>query len=110
MKGPHLLFEVVAKLDGLEVDEGARQAFRALVLTIGAQHGVKGIERMEQLGYVRRLLDLRVSRPTIRDRLTARYPISRRQAYRLIDDVLQLCQKRPEIGTGLADNEQADFS
>lgn len=103
------LIDIISQLDGLEVDEGARQAFRGLVLAIGTQHGIRGIERMEQLGHVRRLLALRVSRPTIRDRLMARYPISRRQAYRLIDDALQLCQKRPGIGTSLADNKQADF-
>lgn len=104
------LVEIIGRLDALDVDEAARQAFRGLVVAIGAQHGIKGIERMEQLGYVRRLLALRVSRPTIRDRLTARYPVSRRQAYRLIDEALQLCQKRPEIGTNHADNEQADCS
>lgn len=104
------LVEIIGRLEALDVDEAARQVFRGLVLAVGAQHGIKGIERMEQLGYVCRLLDLRVSRPTIRDRLTARYPISRRQAYRLIDDALQLCQKRPEIGTSMADNDQGDFS
>lgn len=104
------LVEIIGRLEALDVDEVARQAFLGLVLAIGTQHGVKGIERIEQLGYVRRLLALRVSRPTIRDRVRARYPVSRRQAYRLIDEALQLCQKRPVIGTNHADNEQADCS
>jgi hypothetical protein len=104
------LADIIGQLDCLDVDERARTAFRGLVVAIGMQHGVKGIERIEQLAYVRRLLALRVSRPTIRDRVTARYPVSRRQAYRLIDEALQLCQKRPEIGTNHADNERADCS
>ena len=108
MNDSHALIDLVRRLDGLDIDEGSRQAFRGLVLTVGAQHGIKGIERIEQLNFVRRLLVLRVSRPTIRDRLTALYPISRRQAYRLIDDALQLCQKRPEIGTNHNDNTYND--
>jgi hypothetical protein len=87
--------EIIDRLEGLNVDDGARRAFYQLLLEIGTRHGIGGLERDEQLAYVRRLLALRVSRPTIRDRLMALYGISRRQAYRLIDEGLQLCQKRP---------------
>jgi hypothetical protein len=45
------------------------------------------------LAYIRRLLALRVSRPTIRARLMALYSISRSQAYRLIGEALQLSRK-----------------
>ena len=87
--------DIMARLDALAVDDEARRAFRRLVLEVGAQHGISGLERDEQLAYIRRLLSLRVSRPTIRDRLMALYSVSRRQAYRLIDEAMQLCQKRP---------------
>jgi hypothetical protein len=87
--------EIIDSLEGLDVDDGARQTFHRLLLEIGTRHGISGLERGEQLAFVRRLLALRVSRPTIRDRLMALYGISKRQAYRLIDEGLQLCQKRP---------------
>lgn len=85
--------EIIDRLEGLDVDDGARRAFRRLLLEIGTQHGISGLERDEQLAYVRRLLALRVSRPTIRDRLMALYSISRSQAYRLIGEALQLSLK-----------------
>jgi hypothetical protein len=78
----------MARLEGLAIDEPARQAVRNLVVEVGAQYGVRGIHRDEQLAYVRRLLALRVSRSTIRDRLKARYGISTRPAYRLIEEAL----------------------
>lgn len=87
--------EIIDHLEGLDVDDGARRAFHRLLLEIGARHGISGLERGEQLAYIRRLLALRVSRPTIRDRLMALYSISRSQAYRLIGEALQLCQKSP---------------
>lgn len=87
--------EVIDRLGGLNVDDGARETFRRLLLEIGTRHGISGLERDEQLAYVRRLLALRVSRPTIRDRLMALYSMSRSQAYRLIGEALQLCQKSP---------------
>jgi hypothetical protein len=87
--------EIIDRLESLNVDDGARQTFHRLLLEIGARHGINGLVRYEQMVFVRKLLALRVSRPTIRDRLMALYGISKRQAYRLIDEGLQLCQKRP---------------
>jgi hypothetical protein len=87
--------EIIDCLEGLDVDDGARRAFQRLLLEIGTRHGINGLVRYEQVAFVRKLLALRVSRPTIRDRLMALYGISKRQAYRLIDEGLQLCQKRP---------------
>lgn len=87
--------EIIDRLEGLNVDDGARRAFHQLLLEIGTRHGIGGLERHEQLVFVRKLLALRVSRSTIRARLMALYGISRRQAYRLICEALQLCQKSP---------------
>jgi hypothetical protein len=87
--------EIIDRLESLNVDDGARQTFHRLLLEIGTRHGVSGLVHYEQVVFVRKLLGLRVSRPTIRDRLMALYGISQRQAYRLIDEGLKLCQKRP---------------
>jgi hypothetical protein len=88
------IIDIIDQLDDLDVEEGAKRLFRRLVLNVGATHGIKEVERIEQVAYARRLLDLRVSRATIRDRMIALYSISRRQSYRLISEALKLCQKR----------------
>jgi hypothetical protein len=87
------ILEIIDGLERLDVEEGARQAFRKLVLAIGTQHGIRTIEKRGQMDFVRKLLVQRVSVQTIRDRLMARYPISRRQAYRLIDEGLNCARK-----------------
>lgn len=87
--------ELIDGLDHLETDEDAKRQFRHLVSLIAARHGLREIERTDRVDFARRLQELRTSRPTIRDRLIARYGISTRQAYRVIHESLQLCQKRP---------------
>lgn len=100
-----LFLELIDRLEGLDVDDGARRAFRRLLLEIGSRHGISGLERDEQLDFVRGLLALRVSRPTIRDRLMALYSVSRRQAYRLIHEALKAVPREPLIGTHEVDND-----
>jgi hypothetical protein len=93
------IIDIIEQLDDLNVGEDAKRLFLALVLNVSAAYGIHKVDRIEQVAYVCRLLDLHVSRPTIRDRLIAFHSVSRRQAYRLIDDALKLCQKRARIGT-----------
>lgn len=93
------LLDIIDRLDSLDVDERARNAFRRVVLEIGAAHGIKAVERCEQVDYIRRLLALRVSRATIRERIKVRYSISARQAYRVIEEAMKLRQKPQKIGT-----------
>lgn len=88
MTGPHAILEIMSRLEGLAIDEPARQTVRNLVVEVGAQYGVKEIGRWEQMDFIRRMLAARISRQTIRERLMARYRISRRQAYRLIEEAL----------------------
>lgn len=83
------ILDVIARLDSLDVDEGAREAFRNLVMDVGRKHGIKSVERDEQLSHIRRLLAQRISRATIRDRISALYGISARHAYRLIEESLK---------------------
>lgn len=82
------LIEIISRLEGLDVDECARAAFRTVVLEVGTTHSIKGIDRGEQLAFIRRLLALRVSHPTIRERVKSRYSVSTRQAYCLIEEAL----------------------
>lgn len=86
------IIAIVDRIEGLDVDDEAKRLFRRLVLDVGAVHGIRRVSRFEQVEYARRLLDLRVSRATIRDRIVALFSVSRRQSYRLISDALKLCQ------------------
>lgn len=92
---PNAILEIIDQLEGLDVDDRARLIFKRLVLEVGAAHGIGGVARGEQVAFARRLLDMRVSRATIRDRLIALYGVSRRQAYLLIGEALRLCKRCP---------------
>lgn len=87
------------RLEELAIDEPARHAVRNLVLEVGIAYGIKEVQRCEQMDFIRRLRAARVSRETIRDRLMARYLISRSQAYRLLNEGLQLSQEHRDFGT-----------
>lgn len=82
------LREILEGVDQLDVDDQAKQAFRLLVVAIGSTYGAAKLNHPERVTFARRLLSLRISRPSIRDRLIARYGVSRRQAYRIIDAAL----------------------
>lgn len=82
------LHEILAGLERLDADEQAKQKFKRLVMLIGASYGVSSVAHAERVEYARELLKKRVSRTTIRDRLIARFKISRSQAYVVINDAL----------------------
>lgn len=88
----------------MQVDNQAKRQFKQLVVAIGASHGVRGMQQAERLGFAARLLALNTSRSTIRDRLRASYGVSRRHAYRIIDDALKLGRERASPGTHPASN------
>lgn len=85
-----LVEELLRGLDRLEVDEAAKRQFSQLVEAIAAAHGLRSIERAARVDFARRLHELRTSRATIRDRLIARYGVSTRQAYRIINQGMKL--------------------
>jgi hypothetical protein len=99
----------MTELDGLDVDEAAKRIFRRLIVKVSATHGITDVDRIDRVAFARRLIDLHVSRATIRDRIIAHYCVSRRQSYRIIDEALQLCQKRQTIGTESGENEYIEI-
>jgi hypothetical protein len=95
--GPRaVLLEIMAGVEALDADPGAKQKFRWLVQCVGAANGLQWIDRKERVDFARRLLDSRVSRPTIRDRLIATFEVSRPQAYRIIEAALETVSKGAE--------------
>lgn len=84
------VLEIMQAIDSIDVDLAAKQKFRQMVGAIAATHGFEWIERANRIAFARDLLQMRVTRPIIRDRLIDLYGISRPQAYRIISHALQL--------------------
>lgn len=84
-----VLLEIFQSIDGLQVDDTAKDSFRKLLCEIGADEGVKGLESAVRVQYARDLLSKRCSKTTVMERLKARYGISRETAYRHIRDACE---------------------
>jgi hypothetical protein len=94
-----VLHSIINSVDAIVPDEATRQALKMMIRQTGQAHGYSMADRGERVIYARRLLDLQVSRPTIRDRLIGAFGISRTEAYRAIDQALKLSQSCPGFGT-----------
>lgn len=103
-----VITEILAAAKALNVDESTRQQFIGMVCQISARHGLKVALRTARVDCACRLLELKVSRPTIRNRLMAHYGMSERQAYRTIDQAMKLCQKSQPFGKSFANHPCID--
>ena len=84
-----LFKEISTGIDALDLDERAKEVFRAYLRGVRVAHGDgDSIEREERHVFAAGHLANRVPRSEIRDRLMARFQISRSHAYRVIEDVL----------------------
>jgi hypothetical protein len=81
---------LLADLAGMAVPEEAKRQFEELIRRRAALDGVTSLDRQERVQFARRWLELKESRPVIRDRIMARYDVGRTQAYQVIDQALQL--------------------
>lgn len=97
--GATLLYSIINSVDAIVPDEATRQALKTMIRQAGQAYGFSMADRGERVIYACRLLDLRVSRPTIRERLMGTFDISRSEAYRVIGQALKLSQERPGFGT-----------
>jgi len=91
----HLLEEIEFDSAGHEIKEHLRQ----LVRRIASRNGVNCFVKDEQIAFVQHQLAMRTPRAAIRQRLMSGFDISRSQAYRIIEEALQLSQKPPIFGT-----------
>lgn len=102
------ILEILQGVDSLDADAGAKQQFRDLIRAVGAAHDLAWMARGDRTAFARALLDCRVSRATIRDRLIAKFDVSRPQAYRIIGKALQLSQKQTADETHPGSNDSKD--
>jgi hypothetical protein len=105
-----VLQEIMQEVDASNIDPLAKKQFRQLVRVIGAAHGFAWMERAERTEFARELLARKVSRPTVRDRLMAHFSISKTQAYRVIEQALQLSHFSPSFGTASGSNTHTNNS
>lgn len=99
---------LLREVDALKAaDEPAKKAFREVIRRIAKDQGVGSLERGERVEYAGEMLGRLVQRVFIRDRLKARFHISKTQAYRDIEEALQLSHKPPLNGTRQASNRNA---
>lgn len=83
-----LAHEILAAIESLHVDDSAKVAFRKALGQICSIHGAAWSLRDDRVAFARGLLALRVSRATIRERMMARFGVSRSEAYRTIEAAL----------------------
>jgi len=102
--------EIIDGIEAMDLDPVAKRQFRQLVRAVGAAHGLSWIEREERTVFAKELLVRKVSRATVRDRLMAHFSISKTQAYRVIEQALQLSHFSPSFGTTSESNTHRDFT
>jgi hypothetical protein len=95
-------------IDHLPVDDSARRIFKQLLAERARQEGITGLDREGRVAFAQSLLFMRMSKPTVRDRLMAHYGISSRQAERVINDALKLRHKSPVNVATISENSIGD--
>jgi hypothetical protein len=89
------ILEIIEAVNGLDADDVFKRQVNRLISDVAAVHGVSIVSSTDRIEYARRLLDAKVSKATVRDRLKARYDISRTHAYRIITDALNCPKTAP---------------
>lgn len=90
-----ILRDLYSMVDACKAEEEAKEEFRNLLLRVAEANGVRPLnkpdEREERVAFAHHLLRaLREPRATIRDRLMARFQVSRSQAYADICEALEV--------------------
>ena len=84
-----LFKDLMTGIDGLDLNDNAKEVFRAFLRGVRVAHGEgDSIEREERQAFAADLLVKRIPRCEIRDRLETQFHLSRRQAYRVIEEAL----------------------
>jgi hypothetical protein len=101
-----LLRDILGLLDGCDAQDAAKAEFRKLIHKVAIDNGLPvaapGDERAARVEFARHLMkELMEGRPTTRERLIARFDVSRAQAYVDIADALKLSSQSARPLDGL---------
>jgi AraC-like DNA-binding protein len=96
--------QLLARVDTYDLGETEKKIVIDAVRSLAREQGIIVPEHDDRLEFARRLRSIHEPRPAIRDRLMTRFGISRRQAYRVIHDSLQLCHPDAFNGTKQEEN------
>lgn len=109
---PHFIADLVAALESVQADDSVKRKIRNELFRVGRIHGVRDLNRLERHSFAADLLRNHVSRPTIAARLMSSFAIASRQAYRDIEDALQmrakLCHFSPSNGKSSWENDSIE--
>jgi hypothetical protein len=86
------IIEILDAINGMNADDSMKRQVRKIIGDVASVHGMNLVTSADRVDFARRLLDAKVSKATIRERLRARYSISRTHAYRIIGEALN-CPK-----------------
>ena len=86
--------EILGELDELTGDEETKRRAKEVVRRIASAEGIMAAEHADRVGFAIALLDAREDRTVIRDRIAARYEVSKSTARRVISAALSLRQSR----------------
>lgn len=85
-----LVYQILlSEVDALDADDRSKQAFREVIRKTAETEGDS--RQWERVAFARHLLGLREQKAVVRDRLMVRYGVSKRHAYRIIDEAVELC-------------------
>lgn len=87
-KGTYL--ELLSRLARLEGSDEHKRVFEDLVREVAAERGIYDFGPYDRVQFARHLLNVERDRTIIRDRICARFSVSRSQAYSDIDAALNL--------------------
>ncbi len=88
-----VLNDLLAKLDECTAGPEAIAEFRRMIEVVGGRHGLTVPLQDQRVEFARQLLDERLPRAVVRDRLMHRFMIGESQAYRDITAALQIVPK-----------------
>lgn len=94
-----VLLMILAEIEQMDAPPHAKYCLKNFISRTCRAAGIRVIERTERVQFARRLLDDREARPIIRDRLVARFEISRASAYNAIGEALKLSNGREKYWT-----------
>ena len=106
---PHFINDLVAVLGAIKADDNVKRQIQSGLFRVGRIHGVRDLNRMERHIFAAELLNQKVSRTTIAQRLMSNFGIARRQAYRDIEEAFVLRHFAASNGTTQGDDDSIEM-
>jgi hypothetical protein len=104
------ILQIMAEVDRIDANAHTKHSLKRFINDACLAAGITVVDRKERVQFARRLLDDGEPRPVIRDRLMARFRISRTSAYNAIESALHSSRKLEKFWTNGAQNGFTDLT